>query len=567
MKLNKIMIMATMLVLSVNLYAKNVKLDTVKIDYINFDSISLNNLFNFLSKEYKVNFSIEPARKEHIVSVRMQHSNMKELLDSILIQNSMTYKIKNNIIYITSNKHYLEKRFTRGKYTKSRITLKYASVSDAISFLQDMMPGRTVIRTSTENKLYSNLYNADPDLEPPEHENTQRQEGGGDLGFRVFQNDQGMTGGNSRRSTSRGKRGSRGGYSGNTNNTLYNKIIPDDVLFIVPFYNENKVYFLSTSYRIIAEAKRLIKEIDKPSKQVLIQGQIMEFTISDGFKSIFDFQYRDAALVPGSANPTSSVGFGNLKYAFLDSQLVANIDVAKNEGRATFVASPTLLTMNRVSATFDITEDVSIITGVEKGSVTTYDSGTVVVPPIPIYETKKLGTQIAITPFINSGNEILLKIELDISSKSGNTQTIVVPTATGGAEEFTFDSISESSIDTMLTTANKKTIVFGGIIRDTMSKEETKVSILGDIPLLGIPFRNTRESAMKKELVIILTATIVDSKNPNAVKNINEGRKRFGKYKGVSKRFGNKAARGGASPRTIKRNKKYNKEIEEFLKQ
>ncbi len=547
--------MAVITLFSVNIYAKETNLKSIKVDYINFDTITLNNFFGFLSKEYKINFSIEPARKNQIISVHLQHSTLKDLLDNVLIQNNMLYRIKNNIIYVTSNKHYLEKRFTRGEYRKSKVTLNYASVADTIQFLQDMMPGRTVVRTSTQNKPYSNLYNADPDLTIPKYENTQRMEGGGDLGFRVF-SDNYSTSGNMGTNNYTGS----GGYG----NHLYEEIIPEDILFIVPFYNENKVYLLSTHSRMISEAKRLIKDIDKPSKQVLIQGQIIEFTVGDGFKSIFDFQLRNSSLVPKTPNPLSSIGIGNLQYSFLDSQLVTNIDIAKKEGRASYISSPMLLTMNRVSASLDLTEDVSIITGVKEGAVTTYDSGTVVVPPIPIYETKKLGTQLTITPYINNKDEILLKINLNVSSLSGNSQTITIPTATGGTENFTFDSVSESTINTVLSTANKKTIIFGGLIRENTSIKETKVPLLGDIPILGIPFKKTEESSEKKELIIILTPTIVDLRHPNTKRNMKHTRD---SYRQNKKDFKGTSTVMYKKRKVRSKNSKYNKEIAEFLKQ
>lgn len=564
MKLNKMITAIIVSLLCVNVYAKALNLQSVKVDYINFDNISLENLCDFLGKEYGINFSIEPQRKDEIISVHLRRSNLHDLLESLLTQYGMSYEIRNSIIYISSSRQYLEKRFAGGKYQKSRVTLKYASVSDAVMFLQDMMPGRTKIRTSTENRLYSNLYNATPDLAIPDTQSqtqTQTQNQADDMEFRLFSEESGQNRGTGRQSGAGGGRGMGGRYSGQYG-MMEQEVTPDDVLVIVPFYNENKIYFLSTSSRMISEAKRFIAEIDKPSKQVMIQGQVIEFTVGDGFNSIFDFQFRDSKLVPDSANPQSVINFGNLRYSFLDSQLVANIDIAKSEGRAAFVSSPMLLTMNRVSANLDLTEEVSIITGVKEGSVTTYDSGTVIVPPIPVYATKKLGTQLTITPFINSVDEILLKIEVNIASLSGNTQTIVVPTATGSTEEFTFDSVSESKIDTLLTTADKKTIVIGGLIRDTVSKKNTKTPILGDIPVLGLPFRKTEESTQKKELIIILTPTIVDLKNPKGEENIMRARKRFDGYEKIN-RFTQENSREEMS----RKHSNYNGVIEEFLKE
>jgi len=139
-----------------------------------------------------------------------------------------------------------------------------------------------------------------------------------------------------------------------------------------------------------------------------------------------------------------------------------------------------------------------------------------VIPPTPIYEKQKVGTQLEITPFINKNNEILLKIDIDIASVSGNTQTIIVPLANGATTEYKTDSISRYSVNTVLTVANEKSIVLGGLIRESVSKSEKRTPILGHIPLLGIPFRQINNQREKKELVIILTPKIIDLQEPKA---------------------------------------------------
>lgn len=556
MKLNKTIVLMVMLsVFTVNIYAKEINLRAIKVDYINFDKISVDNFFGFLSKEYNVNFSIAREYRSRIISIHLQNSTLKGLLNIVTIQNDMTYNIKDNIIFITSNRQNLEKKYTTGKYVKSKVTLQYASVSDTIQFLKDMMPGQTIVRSSTENKLYSNLYNANPDLAIPLFR--ENQTSGQNAGAQVYPDTMSNMG-------NMGNMSNMGNQYGGYGAAGMAQPIPADMLYIIPFYNENKVYFLSTKKHMINEAKRLVRDIDKPSKQVLIQGKIIEVTVGDGYRSIFDFSLRSSKIVPDSANPLSSIGLGNLHYSFLDSALVTNIDIAKKENRASFISSPMLLAMNRVSATLDLTEDVSIITGVSEGKIVPVEGSrqSIVVQPAPIYETKKLGTELTITPYINSRNEILLKIDLKVSSLSGNSQTIQVPKPEGGIAEFTFDGVSESEIKTVLTTANKKTIIFGGLIRNELSEKETKVPILGDIPIIGIPFRKTEEKSLKKELIVILTPTIVDARHPRTKQNIRNARKKVEEYKDIDSYTG--ASKGVAK---IKRGHSlYDKEIEEFLK-
>jgi type II secretory pathway component GspD/PulD (secretin) len=480
------------------------ELRSIEVEYINFNKITLNNLFGFLSKEYGINFSIEPEFRQNTISIHLQDSNLKSLLDIITRDNGMIYTQKGDIIYITPFKQNLYKRYRTNDYKKDKVSLNYASVTDTVRFLLDMMPGQAIIRSSTENKPYSNLFNANPELETP------RYSGGNSGG----------------QSDVYPETGTENFITGGEGNIAIDKNVPEDILYIIPFYNTNRVFLVSTSRTLIKEAKELIKEVDQPLKQVMIQGQILEFTVGNGFNSVFDFTTRSSKVVDTSTNPTSILGFGNIQYSFLDAKLVANMEIAKREGRASFVSSPMLLTMNRVSATLDLTEDMSIVTGVEEGSTSVNEGTTIVIPPTPIYKTEKIGTQLTITPYINNQDEILLKVDIEISSISGNTQTIVVPTSTGTTQEYSVDSISVSKINTVLTSANKKSIVFGGIIRKTVSKEEKRTPILGDIPILGIPFRTIEDSNEKRELIIILTPTIVDLKNPQKDIFINEARQK-----------------------------------------
>ncbi|GEM_PF-3266532 len=568
MNSNRVFLLLMML-WSVVVYAQPLNLRTIKVEYINFNDIRLDNLLGFLGKEYGLNFSINPKHKSRTVSIHLRHSNMHDLLEAVTHDSKLLYHLKNNIIYITSRQQNLIDKYMDGGYRRSRVTLQHASVQDAITFLHDMMPGQAVIRSSTKNHLYSNLYNATPTMLLPDTLRNQGQENS-----LIYPQTAMLNGGSEVRAdlTEEERRRLQRYYGGGMRNERRENV-PKNILYIVPFFDANRVYLVSTSRALIAEAKSLLQEIDQPSKQVLIQGKILEFTVGNGYKSIFDFAGKSSKVSSLASSVQSSVGIGNLKYAFLDSNLLASIDIAQNEGRASFVSSPMLLTMNRVSATLDMTEDVSIVTGVKEGSTSTYDSGVVVVPPTPIYQSKKLGTQLEITPYINHKNEILLKVKINISSLSGKSQTIKVPTANGGTESYTVDSITESKIETLLNTANKKSIVFGGLIREFTSKDEKKTPLLGDIPILGIPFRKIENSTEKKELIIILTPTIVDPKNPNMMQSIQGVRqgihsvnrpKSYQIKKPVVKSTARPKPR--TQPKTRSVDAIYNQEIEEFLR-
>jgi general secretion pathway protein D len=65
-------------------------------------------------------------------------------------------------------------------------------------------------------------------------------------------------------------------------------------------------------------------------------------------------------------------------------------------------------------------------------------------------------------------------------------------------------------VSTRVTIWDGATIVMGGLTREEVKKVEDKVPILGDIPLLGRAFRSKGESSQKRNLLIFVTARLVN---------------------------------------------------------
>ena len=63
--------------------------------------------------------------------------------------------------------------------------------------------------------------------------------------------------------------------------------------------------------------------------------------------------------------------------------------------------------------------------------------------------------------------------------------------------------------DTIIRANSGEIVVIGGLMQSNISETDSKTPILGDIPILGNLFKNRRETEVKKELVILLKATVV----------------------------------------------------------
>jgi general secretion pathway protein D len=109
-----------------------------------------------------------------------------------------------------------------------------------------------------------------------------------------------------------------------------------------------------------------------------------------------------------------------------------------------------------------------------------------------------VGTKIKITPHINDDNQVRLEIEEEISEQ-------------GAASAGTLGAISitQRTAKTTVVVDDQQTVVIGGLMRDTKTLSRTKIPILGDLPVLGFLFRDSKETMRKTNLLLILTPHVI----------------------------------------------------------
>ena len=75
---------------------------------------------------------------------------------------------------------------------------------------------------------------------------------------------------------------------------------------------------------------------------------------------------------------------------------------------------------------------------------------------------------------------------------------------------------------TTVTVMDGQTVVIGGLISDRFERVDTKIPLLGDIPLLGVLFRQFKESSSKTELLIVLTPHVIRSPSSGGIDRAKE---------------------------------------------
>jgi Flp pilus assembly secretin CpaC len=153
------------------------------------------------------------------------------------------------------------------------------------------------------------------------------------------------------------------------------------------------------------------------------------------------------------------------------------------------LANPFLIATNKTRATVSLGEIRRVTTGTIVG---TQEVNTVGDAPAKL--------EVIITPQINSDGMIVLAIDVELSQFVGS--------ANPDAAVRTLRKINTKTIVT-----NKEVIALGGLIQNNIENSQTKVPILGDIPILGWLFKNKQKTDSKSNLLILISSRIIE---PNA---------------------------------------------------
>ena len=172
----------------------------------------------------------------------------------------------------------------------------------------------------------------------------------------------------------------------------------------------------------------------------------------------------------------------------------AVLSFLNSSSEAQVVSTPRVVTLDNETATISVTRAFPIM------NVT---AGTVNVAGGSQVTYSNLGTVLMVTPRISANDYIFLKVNPVVSSFFGvDKQTI-------NGLLNTADIFDLRSIDTQVLIPNAHTLVMGGLVKDNPNAQYNKVPILGDIPILGLAFRSENKSMEKDNLLIFITPTIV----------------------------------------------------------
>lgn len=250
----------------------------------------------------------------------------------------------------------------------------------------------------------------------------------------------------------------------------------------------------------VKRIEQLIKALDTPPLQVMIEGKIVEAkesaTRSLGIN--WGYQGQDLAFAGGTLSHTAQInptlGASNttldLKLGTLDflGDLNAKLALFESEQVAKIISSPRVITMNAQKATISQSVNIPVTT-------TTLQTGST--PATTSTDFKPIPTTLSVTPQITSGGDVLMQIKFDRSFQAGS----------GGANV----AIDSRTVDTNVMVKNGQTTVIGGIYQSDETEQEGGTPFLRKIPVLGWLFKSTTKSSIRNELLVFITPRILNA--------------------------------------------------------
>jgi general secretion pathway protein D len=165
----------------------------------------------------------------------------------------------------------------------------------------------------------------------------------------------------------------------------------------------------------------------------------------------------------------------------------AIVQAVKADTDSNILATPHITTLDNQESFFIVGEEVPVETTTSPGQ-----NGN---SPFTTKDRKEIGIKLKVTPQINEGTAVRLTIEQEVSSRAGSIDGDLI--------------IAKREIKTTVMADDGATVVLGGLIDEDVQQSESKVPLLGDIPVLGHLFRSTSSSKKKRNLMVFIRPTIM----------------------------------------------------------
>jgi len=271
----------------------------------------------------------------------------------------------------------------------------------------------------------------------------------------------------------------------------------------------NKTLVVKGSANDIRRAEALIRNLDIPPRQVMVEAKILEVSLNESQNLGVNGSWTnpnnatETLQTVNFANAPTATGAVGLYYSVTNQNMTSLVEALSTRTGFNILSSPKVMALNEQKA--------EIITGSRLGYKVKTTTTTGMVESVEFLD---VGTKLVITPSIKSDGLIVMDIHPEISE---------------GAIINDLPQKNSTETTTQLIVKDGQTIVIGGLVRDTSKKEIRGIPFLMDIPIIGSLFKRTDITSEKKEVIVLITPRIVTpgliSEMENKITNMEKQKK------------------------------------------
>jgi type II secretory pathway component GspD/PulD (secretin) len=264
-----------------------------------------------------------------------------------------------------------------------------------------------------------------------------------------------------------------------------------DLRVTVP--NGTQQLIVTGSPQSIRAARELVAELDVVPQSVVLDTEILELDENSsrnlglqlGNPSV-STTFTEVQPTPDpNGNPGRLIGIAPFTRT-VPIQFSVTLNLLISNGKARVLADPRITTLSGRTATIRAGDTLSILTTTGGGT------GTIATQQLQSFQT---GVTLDITPIVTNNGELTVALHPVVNSLTGLFNNI--------------PEISTRDTQTTVHLRDNETLVIGGLIQENTQRTESKIPLLGSLPLIGGAFRNNNTTSTRNELIIVVTPHIL----------------------------------------------------------
>ncbi|WP_291157650.1 type II secretion system secretin GspD [Hyphomicrobium sp.] len=278
-----------------------------------------------------------------------------------------------------------------------------------------------------------------------------------------------------------------------------------DQVRITPDERNNKL-LIKASERNYRKILQILRRIDQPPLQVLINATLAEVTLNDNLAYGVQFYLQKNHGKAGAIGFSTADALAiapvtpglNLIAGAVGSDPRVILDALAQETAVRVVSSPSVVVLHNQPATLEVGDEVPITTR-QAQSVINPDS-----PTVNEIEFKNTGVILNVTPRINSNGLVTMEIQQEVSAvqnpagQSSSSSTTLTPT------------ISQRRVTSTIAVQSGQMVVLGGLIREEVNRSKSSIPVLNKIPYIGdVLGGDTNNTKVRTELIVFIRPTVI----------------------------------------------------------